>query len=255
VNGFTVGYLYDGAQPIAELRGSAIDTVYHAGLAIDEVLARYAPSGNETLLTDALNSVIAQARDDQSVGNFYSYSPYGETTTLGTDDGNSLQYTGRENDRTGLYFYRARYYDPVLKRFISEDLMGLAAGLNFYAYVRGNPVTRRDPNGLVDFCDETGCYINQPDSCIYDPTTCNDYHDPGKEPCCDSNKLNECTRDAATDAPECVACGKCKLPKYLCPSCYTCGLSVIKTAACIADACPLVTTGTCKNDPACNGAN
>jgi len=101
------------------------------------VLARYAPSGNKTLLTDALNSVIAQAGDDQSVGNFYSYSPYGEITTLGTDDGNSLQYTGRENDRTGLYFYRAKYYDPALKRFISEDPIAIVGGINLYAYVGG----------------------------------------------------------------------------------------------------------------------
>jgi RHS repeat-associated protein len=149
VNGITTGYLYDGVQAIAELRGSAIDTVYHTGLAIDEVLARLAPTGNKTLLTDALNSVIAQAGDDQGVGNFYSYSPYGETTTLGTDGGNSLQYTGRENDRTGLYFYRARYYDPVLKRFISEDPIGLAGGLNAYAYVGGNPITYMDATGLA----------------------------------------------------------------------------------------------------------
>ncbi len=148
VNGVTTGYLYDGVQAIAELRGSAVDTVYHTGVAIDEVLARYAPSGNKTLLTDALNSVIAQAGDDQSVQNFYNYSPYGETTTLGLDDGNSLQYTGRESDNTGLYFYRARYYDPVLKRFIAEDPIGIAGGLNFYAFVHGKPTILRDPSGL-----------------------------------------------------------------------------------------------------------
>ncbi len=147
VNGVTTGYLYDGAQAIAELRSNAIDTVYHTGLQIDEVLARYAPSGNKTLLTDALNSVIAQAGDDQSVENFYGYSPYGQVSTLGSDDGNSLQYTGRENDQTGLYFYRGRYYDPVLKRFISEDPIGIAGGLNLYAYVKNNPMLFADPKG------------------------------------------------------------------------------------------------------------
>ena len=40
---------------------------------------------------------------------------------------NSYQYTGRENDGTGLYFYRARYYAPALGRFISEDPIGLEA--------------------------------------------------------------------------------------------------------------------------------
>jgi YD repeat-containing protein len=102
VNGATTGFLYDGAQAIAELKGSALDTVYHTGLEIDEVLARYGTSGNKTLLTDALMSVIAQANDDQSIANFYAYSPYGQSVTLGPDGGNSLQYTGRENDGTGL---------------------------------------------------------------------------------------------------------------------------------------------------------
>jgi uncharacterized protein RhaS with RHS repeats len=47
-----------------------------------------------------------------------------------------------------LYFYRARYYDPVLKRFVSSDPIGLAGGLNEYAYVGGDPVSYVDPEGL-----------------------------------------------------------------------------------------------------------
>lgn len=82
------------------------------------------------------------------IGRVYAYSPYGETVALGPDGGNSLQYTGRENDGTGLYYYRARYYDPVLKRFISEDPIGLAGGENFYGYVGGNPISFTDPFGL-----------------------------------------------------------------------------------------------------------
>lgn len=149
VGGITTGFLYDGSQAIAELRSGALETVYHTGIAIDEVLARYGASGNKVLLTDALMSVIAQAEDDQSVGNLYSYSPYGETGLLGPDSSNSLQYTGRENDGTGLYYYRARYYDPVLKRFISEDPLGIAGGINLYAYVAGNPISLVDPEGKI----------------------------------------------------------------------------------------------------------
>jgi RHS repeat-associated protein len=99
-------------------------------------------------LVDALGSVIAQAKDDQTIQNFYAYSAYGEVTALGPDEGNPIQYTSRENDQTGLYFYRARYYDPVLKQFISEDPIGITAGPNFYAYVDGSPVNLRDPEGL-----------------------------------------------------------------------------------------------------------
>jgi RHS repeat-associated protein len=147
VNGATTGFLYDGVQALAELRGNAVDTAYHSGIEIDEVLARYGNLGNKTLLTDALNSVLAQANDDQSIQNFYVYSPYGEASTLGPDGGNSLQYTGRESDQTVLYFYRARYYDPVLKRFIAEDPIGINGGINSYSYVEGNPIALTDPEG------------------------------------------------------------------------------------------------------------
>lgn len=80
-------------------------------------------------LTDALNSEIAQLGDDGSTGirNSYGYSPYGEAAAVGPDTAdNPLQYTSQKNDGTGLDFYRARYYDPVLKRFISSDPIGLA---------------------------------------------------------------------------------------------------------------------------------
>ena len=85
-----------------------------------------------------------------SLGNVYAYSPYGETVALGLDEGNPLQYTGRENDGTGLYYYRARYYDPGLKRFIADDPIGVEAGTNLYAYVRGNPISAIDPTGEAD---------------------------------------------------------------------------------------------------------
>lgn len=85
-----------------------------------------------------------------NLGVIYAYSPYGEVSVLGPDGENSLQYTGRENDRTGLYYYRARYYDQVLKRFVSEDPIGLQGGSNLTAYVRGNPTNYVDPMGLQD---------------------------------------------------------------------------------------------------------
>jgi RHS repeat-associated protein len=58
----------------------------------------------------------------------------------GAASGHSGQYTGRENNQTGLYYYRARYYSPSLRRFISEDPIGLAGGINAYAYAGDDPV-------------------------------------------------------------------------------------------------------------------
>lgn len=62
--------------------------------------------------------------------------------------GNPNQYTSRENDQTGLLYYRARYYDPVLKRFISSNPIRLAGGMNIYGCVEGDPVSFVDPDGL-----------------------------------------------------------------------------------------------------------
>jgi RHS repeat-associated protein len=161
-------YVYDGIQPIGELTEGGLAATILTGLSIDEVIARTVnvatatsqnPITTKAYLTDALGSVLAIAKADQNPEVFYSYSPYGETQALGVDGdipANSNQYTARENDgRIGgtgggsLYYYRARYYDPVLKRFVSEDPIGLRGGRNLYAYVEANPINSSDPLGLT----------------------------------------------------------------------------------------------------------
>jgi len=124
------------------------------GLALDDAIARVSRvqglTQMRTYVSDALGSVLAQTTQAQAVDSGYAYSPYGETMALGVDaTGSPIQYTGRENDGTGLYFYRMRYYDPVLKRFISRDPIGLAGGMNEFGYVGGDPISRIDPSGLA----------------------------------------------------------------------------------------------------------
>lgn len=148
INGDTTQYLYDGDQAIAELRNGAVSAHILTGLQIDEVIARYTTQGERTLLTDALGSVLISTKEDGTVATAYGYSSYGEVQLLGSDEQNSIQYTARENDGTGLYYYRARYYDPQLKRFVSEDPIGINGGLNVYAYVGGRPLNYIDPMGL-----------------------------------------------------------------------------------------------------------
>jgi RHS repeat-associated protein len=100
-------------------------------------------------LTDALGSVIRLNNEAGAKVVDYTYEPYGKTTADAVND-NPIQYTGRENDgATGFYYYRARYYSPLYQRFISEDPIGLAGGINKYAYVEGDPVLFSDPMGLV----------------------------------------------------------------------------------------------------------
>jgi len=120
VNGVVTSYLYDGNQAIGEVRAGQTTSLL-TGLAIDEAIARYASTGRITQLTDQLGSVIRQINEAGSTQSQTAYSPYGEASTTGDDQQNSTEYTGRENDDTGLYFYRARYFDPVLKRWISDE--------------------------------------------------------------------------------------------------------------------------------------
>ena len=84
----------------------------------------------------------------------YTYEPFGQTTVSGATNTNSFQYTGRENDGTGLYYYRARYYHPVLQRFISADPIRFRGGdINLYGYVLNDPVNFVDPLGLDRYND------------------------------------------------------------------------------------------------------
>jgi len=73
-----------------------------------------------------------------------------DDVSLDAPSASPSHFTGRENDGTGLYYYRARYYDPTRSRFVGEDPMGLAAGINKYAYVKNGPVNHRDPRGLQE---------------------------------------------------------------------------------------------------------
>lgn len=121
------------------------------GLGIDEYLGRTEGTTARYFLTDHLGSIIATADPAGTIQTRYTYSPFGETTQSGEPSSNPFQYTGRENDGTGLYYYRARYYDPGLGRFISSDPIGLAGGLNTYSYVDNNPLRWIDPLGLSKF--------------------------------------------------------------------------------------------------------
>ncbi len=150
VNGTATSFLHDGWQIVRETQGTEA-TGYLTGLALDEVYRRSTPTGSHDYLTDALGSILGLADSSQAITTSYTYEPYGGTTVQGAASTNPVQYTGRENDGTGLYYYRNRYYSPMMSRFVSEDPIGLAGGINIYAYVDGNPISRVDPTGLA-FC-------------------------------------------------------------------------------------------------------
>ena len=151
INGVQTGFLYDGINPVQELSGATPNANLLTGLGIDEVFTRTDNSGVRNLVADALGNTVALTDATGNVKSQYSYEPFGKTLASGEANTNSFQYTGRENDGTGLYYYRARYYSPELARFISEDPIGLAGGINVYSYVGGNPISFTDPFGLLRY--------------------------------------------------------------------------------------------------------
>ncbi len=99
-------------------------------------------------LTDALGSVVAMADESGAKVNTYKYSPRGVRVLDGTDEKvrQPYQFTGGYRDDTGLYHFAARYYDPNIGRFTSQDPSGQEK--NPYLYAEGDPVNRIDPTGL-----------------------------------------------------------------------------------------------------------
>ena len=143
-NGLTTEFVYDGYNTVQEkTSGNPSANMITGG--VDQVFTRTDASGTNHFLTDGLGSLLALTDSAGAQTTQHTYEPFGKTTSSGATSNNSSQYTGRENDGTGLYYYRARYYSPTLQRFISEDPAGFAAGdTNLYAYVGNNPIDWRD---------------------------------------------------------------------------------------------------------------
>lgn len=152
INGSLTEFLYDGLNPVQETAGAAILANILPGLRIDEFLTRTDVVAGTTsnFLTDALGSPVAVTDNAGAVQTEYTYEPFGRNTVSGASNSSSYQYTGRENDGIGLFYYRARYYNPELQRFLSEDPLEFGGGdVNLYAYVVNNPMSYVDPFGWV----------------------------------------------------------------------------------------------------------
>jgi RHS repeat-associated protein len=137
---------YEGWDVAQELSGSTPVANRILGRT-DEFFTRTDSTGTYSPITDALGSILALTNSSGNITTQYSYDPFGNTTTVGSPSTNVSQYTARENDGNGLYYYRARYYNPVFGRFTSEDPIGFAGGINQYAYAFASPLTYRDPSG------------------------------------------------------------------------------------------------------------
>ncbi|MFE4177251.1 RHS repeat-associated core domain-containing protein [Streptomyces sp. NPDC056909] len=147
LGGTTRKFLTDGSNPLAEQSATGATTATVAASGLDEYLTRTENGRTQVYLTDALGTVVGLADPDGTVATRYTYDPYGQPTTTGAASTNPYTFTGRENDGTGLLYYRNRYYDPETGRFISQDPIGHAGGTNLYQYALSSPTTYTDPSG------------------------------------------------------------------------------------------------------------
>lgn len=154
VAGTITRYVYDGPNIYLELDGSnTVLARYTHGPRIDQPLIMTRGDQNFYYHPDALGSIQALTDAGGVVVGSYTYDAFGNIVGQTGDLVNPYTYTGRELDaESGLYYYRARYYDPQTGRFISEDPIGFAGGINLYAYVLNNPIRHVDPYGLK--CDK-----------------------------------------------------------------------------------------------------
>ena len=137
------------------------------GAGIDEPLASVTGVGTAFFEADGLGSITSLS-GASGVTDTYTYKPFGITTATGSNP-NRFRFTGREWDQeTGLYYYRARYYDAFVGRFINED--PARVGVNFNGYVHNNPLNARDPSGLWDSYTHHALIWNALYPCGVDPS-------------------------------------------------------------------------------------
>ena len=181
----TTNYLYDGQSIILEYQNGNITAKYTHGPNIDEPLAVEQGTNTYYYHNDGLGSITALTNAAGEKVQTYSYDSFGNMTQAGTIT-QPFTYTAREFDtETGMYFYRARYYDSKVGRFVTKDPIGFKGGINVYAYVGNNPIKYRDPSGHMgcsqsnntnakgyevgNFCAaQIKGRIKNPDSCISD---------------------------------------------------------------------------------------
>ena len=145
-------YVYDNDNIIFEAVTDATGisrTFFTHGPGADEHLAMERNGQFSYYHADGLGCVVAITDQNKRVVQSYEYGSFGMLKPS-LKSANNYTYTGREWDKeTGLYYYRARYYDPMEGRFISKDPIEFGGGINQYAYVENNPMNWTDPSGLL----------------------------------------------------------------------------------------------------------
>ncbi len=144
-----IRYTYDGLDVMYEDSDDLefATTKYQNGPGIDNKLKQETNGNASYFLQDHLGSTVKMTNSSGSVTESNGYDSFGRPTNPYFSS--RYQFTGREYDSfSGLQYSRARFYDPQIGRFISEDPIGFAGGINLYAYVGNHPTMFTDPLGF-----------------------------------------------------------------------------------------------------------
>jgi RHS repeat-associated protein len=141
-------YVYDRADVLLDLNADwSVATTYLNDPRIDgHIRQTNSATGASYFLTDHLGSIAGVTDSSGNLLEQITYDSFGNSAGSART---RYGYTGRDRDSdTGMLYYRARFYDPQIGRFIGEDPIGFAAGLNMYEYVGSNPLLKTDPWGF-----------------------------------------------------------------------------------------------------------
>ncbi len=193
-NGQRTEYLVDPTGmgvAVAEYDGSGRLLARHVYGA--ELVCRVDPTGTAVYFDfDALGSTVGLTDLSGEYVNRYAYEPFGRTLWSVETVPNAYRYAGNFGvacDGNGLLFMRARYYDPLLGRFLTEDPVGAAAGdLNLYRYVGNSPVQAADPSGQVPCKEGWVVCIREPEGSAHKGTPYLQWFPKG----CNPNETDSC---------------------------------------------------------------
>jgi RHS repeat-associated protein len=149
--GTTTAYVYDGVNARLEYVSAGLAASYLGAGKVDRPLEMTRGTNSYYYLQNFQGSVTGLTDASGSVAATYSSDAFGVPTSPTPPVTNPFTYTGRDYDaKSGLYYNRARYYEPTTGSFISQD--PIKSG-HRYTYAGGDPVDFTDPGGAVSFPD------------------------------------------------------------------------------------------------------